>query len=237
MRSPTSACNRVRIGWDEALRSPTSACKCWWDFSKPRPTIPWHRKKQSLSTRSLPMSNYRRWYVPGGTYFFTVVTQERRPILTTKLGRHCLRNAIHQVRVRYPFDMVAIVLLPDHFHTIWTLPEGDSRYSTRLRRIKDKFTTAYLRCGGEEALRSDSRVRTGERGIWQRRFWEHTIESEDDFENCFNYLHWNPVKHGLVKSVCEYRWSTFSKYVTAGIYDLTWGTGIVEPVLTGAEWD
>src|SRR6476646_7118715 len=99
------------------------------------------------------MPNYRRNYVPGGTYFFTVVTHERRPILTTDIGRKCLRAAIEDEQKQRPFDVVAIVLLPDHLHTIWTLPENDVRYSLRWRRIKQRFTDAYLAEGGAEGAR------------------------------------------------------------------------------------
>ena len=102
------------------------------------------------------MPNYRRNYVPGGTYFFTCVTYRRRPILTTELGRHCLRTAINDISREHPFEMVAVVLLPDHWHTVWTLPGGDDRYPLRWMRIKEEFTKAWLEGGGTE-LRSHAR--------------------------------------------------------------------------------
>src|SRR5262245_53239766 len=113
------------------------------------------------------MSDYRRWYIPGGTYFFTVVTHQRRPFLTTDLARECLHEAIATIRGDFPFDAVATVLLPDHLHTIWTLPEGDDRFSVRWARIKESFTEDYLHRGGKEGAVSSSRRRKRERGIWQ----------------------------------------------------------------------
>ena len=150
------------------------------------------------------MSDYRRNYVPGGTYFFTVVTYKRRYMLVDELARSCLHEAIAEIRAKWPFDIVAIVLLPDHWHTVWTLPRGDDRYSLRLRRIKEEFTRRYLEGGGSELPQSESRVDHGMRGIWQKRFWEHTIDDEDDLKRCVDYVHWNPKKHGLVSNVIDW---------------------------------
>jgi len=170
-------------------------------------------------------------------YFFTVVTHERRPILTTPQGRSCLHSAIEQERCVRPFDLFAIVLLPDHLHCVWALPQNDSNYSTRWRKIKERFTTLYLATGGEEGERSESRTKRSERGIWQRRFWEHTVRDEDDLIRCVDYLHWNPVKHGLVTNVKDYPYSSFHRFVEAGDYELNWGgTGAVEDI-PGAEWE
>jgi putative transposase len=132
------------------------------------------------------MSNYLRYFVPGGTYFFTVVTHERRRFLTHPSSRRCLREAFTSIQIKRPFEMPAVVLLPDHLHAIWTLPEGDADYSLRWRRIKEEFTIKYISSGGKEGICSDSRLRRKERGIWQRRFWEHTIRDEDGtaFELC-----------------------------------------------------
>jgi putative transposase len=170
------------------------------------------------------MPTYRRWYVEGGTYFFTVVSHLRRPILTTEWGRRCLRSAIDAVRRRRPFDMPAIVLLPDHLHTIWTLPPGDSDYSTRWRLIKARFTSSYLACGGSEIHVSRSRRKRRERGIWQRRAWEHTLRDEHDFDRHFDYIHWNPLKHGLVQAPRDWEWSTFHGWVESGVYEIEWGS-------------
>ena len=144
------------------------------------------------------MPNYRRCYVPGGMVFFTVVTYRRRPILTLPPARRCLRAALEAVRAHRPFDIPALVLLPDHLHAIGALPRGDDAYSVRWRRIKERFTERYLDGGGPEAPRSGSRRRRGERGVWRRRFWEHSIDDETDLERHVDYIHYNPVKHGLV---------------------------------------
>ncbi|HEX4610319.1 MAG TPA: transposase [Urbifossiella sp.] len=181
------------------------------------------------------MPNFRRNYVPGGTYFFTLVTHLRRPILTTPLARRCLLKALTVVRGRAPFESVAVVLLPDHLHAVWTLPNGDADFSHRWRRIKERFTRSYLAGGGAEAEVSGRRAGRQERGVWQPRFWEHTIRDEDDFERCLAYVHYNPVKHGLVASPREHPWSTFRKFVGRGWYQPDWGAAPVE--VSGAEWD
>ncbi len=169
------------------------------------------------------MPDYRRNFIPGGTYFFTVVTLDRRPILITEAGRACLRAAIGTIRKKRPFDLVACVLLPDHLHTVWTLPPGDPDYSIRWRQIKEQFSRNYHEAGGDEASMTESRLRHRERAIWQRRFWEHTCRDEDDLKRCVDYLHWNPVKHGLVSTVGDYPWSTFHRFVREGEYAKDWG--------------
>lgn len=169
------------------------------------------------------MSDYRRYYVPGGTYFFTVVTHQRRRFLTTTRAREDLRTAIAHVRQRWPFELFATVLLPDHLHAVWTLPPGDPRYSLRWQKIKEHFTRLFAPHGVAEGVRTLSRQRRSERGYWQRRFWEHTIVDEDDLKACVDYIHWNPVKHGLVSRVVDYPWSTFHKFVRLGEYESTWG--------------
>ena len=170
------------------------------------------------------MSDYRRWYVPGGTYFFTVVAYERMRLFQSPEARTCLREAIAEVQTKWPFELFAIVLLHDHLHTIWTLPPGDDRYSLCWQKIKEGFTIRYRELpSAREGLRTRSRRRRQERGYWQRRFWEHTIENEDDLKNCTDYLHWNPIKHGYVERVVDYPWSTFQKFIGLGEYDLGWG--------------
>jgi putative transposase len=118
---------------------------------------------------------------------------------------------------------LAIVLLPDHLHTIWTLPAGDSAYPLRWQKIKEEFTRRYLVAAGDEGYRSPSRRRRRDRGVWQRRYWEHNCVEEEDLKNHLDYLHWNPVKHGLVRRVSEYPWSSFHRFVTFGEYDAEWG--------------
>ncbi|WP_395402429.1 REP-associated tyrosine transposase [Pseudoduganella sp. UC29_106] len=152
------------------------------------------------------MPNYRRLLHPGGSYFFTVVSEQRRPVLTAPLFRRTLRHAISRVRSRYPFEIVAFVLLPDHLHTIWTLPDGDSNFPLRWRLIKGLVT--YQTKWHEQ--------------VWQHRYIEHVIRSERDFELHFDYLHWNPMKHGLVERVVDWPWSTFHRYVAQGVYTADW---------------
>jgi putative transposase len=182
------------------------------------------------------MADYRRWYVPGGTYFFTVVTHRRRPILSDELSRRCLRESIRQIRDKFPFTITAIVLLPNHLHTVWTLPHGDAKYSLRWGRIKEAFTRDYLAQGGIEAPQSTSRTQHDYRGIWQKRFWEHTCRDEDDLKRCVDYAHWNPVKHGLVDHVREWPWSSFHRFVRLGEYPIDWGTADPTPDWNDPEW-
>jgi putative transposase len=164
------------------------------------------------------MPTYRRNHVPGGVYFFTVAIAERRRDL---LVRHIdqLKAAIRQERARNPFATLGLVVLPDHIHAVWRLPPGDVDYSNRWRRIKCSFSAALPR--GER--RSASRVSKGERGIWQRRFWEHTMRDEDDLRRHLDYLHFNPVKHGLVPWVADWPHSTFHAYLRRGVYPENWG--------------
>jgi putative transposase len=179
------------------------------------------------------MADYRRWRVAGGTYFFTVVTHERRPLLTYDLARRCLREAIRVIRARRPFCLDAIVLLPDHLHTVWSLPPGDFDYATRWKLIKRRFTRLYLAAGGVEVLRSASRIAKGERGVWQRRYFEHTCRDDADMKRCVDYLHVNPLKHGLVNRVIDWPWSSFHRYVRLGEYEPNWGNA---NVWYGDEW-
>jgi putative transposase len=170
------------------------------------------------------MSEYRRYFVPGGTYFFTLVTHARRPFLCDPLARHCLRTAIKEIQRNRPFELVAMVLLPDHLHAIWSLPARDQSYHVRWRRIKEVFTQGYLAGGGSEGPISAGRRARGERGIWQRRYWEHTIRDEFDFERHFDYLHYNPVKHGYARSPAEWPHSSFHRWVRQNVYDPEWGS-------------
>ena len=182
------------------------------------------------------MPDYRRWYVSGGTFFFTLVTHHRRPILCTDLARRCLREAIDKVRTDWPYDLVAIVLLPDHLHTVWTLPAGDARYPIRWKRIKEEFTRRYLKGGGSEVSPGSSRLRRSERGIWQRRYWEHTVRDEADLKRCVDYVHWNPKKHGYVDSVRDWHWSSFHRFVGLGEYTPEWGAEDPTPGYDDPEW-
>ena len=164
------------------------------------------------------MPNYRRHRVPGGSYFFTVNLLDRKSRLLTE---HIdpLRSAFRKVREIHPFHLDAVVILPDHLHTVWTLPVHDDDYSTRWRLIKTEFSLAVP--GGE--VRTQSRADKGERGIWQRRFWEHTIRDDEDYARHVDYIHYNPVKHGHVPRVKDWPYSSFHDYVARGILPEDWG--------------
>jgi len=169
------------------------------------------------------MPEYRRAYLPGGTFFFTVVTYKRNPILTDNTSRTLLHDAFQNVKIRYPFTMDAICLLPDHLHCIWTLPEGDSNYAIRWKEIKRIFSRQYGRQFGSPEKRNQSREKRLESTVWQRRYWEHAIRDEKDFLIHVEYIHYNPVKHGLVTRVADWEWSSFHRYVAMGMYDAAWG--------------
>ncbi len=164
------------------------------------------------------MPNYRRARTKGGCYFFTVTLAHRQQDLLT---RHIanLRNAICKVAASRPVTIDAIVILPDHLHALWTLPVDDDDYSTRWSLIKSAFSRS-LPSGRHAACRS--RRRKGECGLWQRRFWEHEIRNDRDYRKHFDYIHINPLKHGLVQRVIDWPWSSFHKYVGAGIYPEDW---------------
>jgi putative transposase len=163
------------------------------------------------------MTEYRRNRVPGGTYFFTVNLFDRRSDLLTRNIRH-LREAVRQVRAKAPFHIDAWVALPDHIHCMWTLPEDDTNFSARWQAIK----TAFSKQIPDVEFRSTSRQGKGERGIWQRRFWEHTIRDDSDYAAHFDYIHFNPVKHGLVAHAADWPFSSFHRSVSMGIYPADW---------------
>lgn len=167
------------------------------------------------------MTNYRRQFLPGGTYFFTVnLAQRNKTLLVDHVDN--LRGVFTKVKKKQPFNIDAIVILPDHLHTIWTLPEGDSDFSNRWRMIKGNFSK--LISNAEPP--SKSRLSKGERGIWQRRFWEHVIRDELDYERHVDYIHYNPVKHGYCKNAEEWQYSSFHKFVENEIYTKDWGTDL-----------
>ena len=163
------------------------------------------------------MVRYRRNFVPGGSYFFTVTLDNRR---STVLVDHVetLRDAFRVTRTERPFTIDAVVTLPDHLHVIMTLPGNDSDFSGRWKRIKSLFTHRLDVSGV-----SISRNHRGEFALWQRRFWEHTIRDDADFERCADYIHYNPVKHGLVSSPSDWPYSSLHRYIRAGILAADWG--------------
>ena len=169
------------------------------------------------------MPNYRRSNVAGGTYFITQVTYQREPWLCTKIVRNALREAIKKVQQKYYFLIDAFILLPEHFHCLWTLPPNNSDLSLRLRLIKSYVTKHYKKQLGINSPISQSRQKQGESNLWQRRFWEHLIVDEDDFANHCNYIHYNPVKHNLCSYPQQWEFSTISRFINQGIYPPNWG--------------
>jgi len=165
------------------------------------------------------MPNYRRAYAPGGCWFFTVVTAHRRPILTSNTAIDVLRESVRDVLRTRPFRIDAWVILPDHMHAIWTLPDAD--FSRRWGCIKAAFTR---RCGLPRVSAHGSPA-----GIWQPRFWEHLIRDEQDFARHMDYVHYNPVKHGHARRVADWPWSSFHRCARRGIYRADWGQA--EPVM------
>ncbi|WP_250458900.1 REP-associated tyrosine transposase [Microbulbifer litoralis] len=183
--------------------------------------------KRSVPIIKMDRSNtveYRRAYVPGACYFFTVVTERRKPLLIDHIGR--LRKAFRQILTKHPFEVQAIVILPDHLHTIWKLPEEDEDYSSRWKKIKRIFSTGF-----PSRAHTDSQKNKREKGTWQRRFWEHLIRSEEDWTNHLDYIHYNPVKHGYVNQVKEWPYSSFHRMVKRGWYPESWGTKVSKKVL------
>ncbi|ANE56413.1 REP-associated tyrosine transposase [Methylomonas sp. DH-1] len=170
------------------------------------------------------MANYRRCYIPGGSYFFTVVTERRAPILANDAARDLLRSAIRACQQQWPFAVDALVLLPDHLHAIWALPPDDADYSKRWGFIKKHFTQHWLAANGPEQSISLSKQHQRRRGVWQRRFWEHALRDERDYAKHLDYLHYNPVKHGLVTSVANWPYSSFHRFVNEGLYPAKWGS-------------
>jgi putative transposase len=174
---------------------------------------------------------YRRAKVKGGTYFFTLVTHRRIKIFAQSENVELLRQAFRKVKERHPFKIDAFVLLPDHLHCIWTLPQGDADFSTRWRLIKSDFSRQIGAVGWVEernptkTTTSASRLRKNEKPIWQRRFWEHLIRNHEDLRRHVEYIHFNPVKHGLTKTPDDWEYSSFHRYVDKGIYDKNWGAG------------
>ncbi|NJN03551.1 MAG: transposase [Leptolyngbyaceae cyanobacterium SL_1_1] len=169
------------------------------------------------------MPNYRRIYTPGGAVFLTLVTFNRRPLFSDVDNVRRLRWATATMRAKLPVEITAAVILPDHIHFLWKLPQGDSNYSKRVGRLKVLFTQ-LLR--GSHSLPQDvciSRLKHRESDVWQRRFWEHTIRDEADWVQHLNYLHFNPVKHGLAGCPHQWEYSSFRWFVREGFYGVDWG--------------
>jgi putative transposase len=174
------------------------------------------------------MVAYRRNFVSGGTYFFTVTLRDRRSrVLVDHVD--LLREAFRDVRRERPFILDAIVVLPEHLHTVMTLPKGDADYSGRWRAIKSAFSRSLAKAG--------VRLRQGHRGeyrLWQRRFWEHTIRDEDDLQTHVDYIHYNPVKHALVERAAAWPYSSIHRFIRRGWIPADWG--VAPDCFGGAEF-
>jgi putative transposase len=140
---------------------------------------------------------YRRAFVPGGSYFFTVVTHQRHKLFTCDVSIDLLRHAFRKVMKKYPFSIDAIVILPDHIHCIWTLPPGDANFATRWRLIKTYMTQRMSDYAAAPLIRPT---------VWQKRYWEHAIRDETDFRAHVDYIHYNPVRHGYVRMPVTSDW-------------------------------
>ena len=171
---------------------------------------------------NLNMSQYRRSYVSGGTFFLTLVTYRRIPLFSDSQNVSRLRFALAKTRTERPFEITAAVVLPDHLHFLWTLPPNDSDYSLRISRLKVLFTRALR---GKRSLPKNvslSRRKHRESDVWQRRFWEHTIRDEVDWQRHLDYIHYNPVKHGLVSCPHLWEYSSFHRWIEKGKYEKNW---------------
>jgi putative transposase len=175
------------------------------------------------------MVRYRRNFVPGGTYFFTVTLADRSSSCLVDYV-DALRAAFRVCRRERPFAIDAIVILPDHLHAIFTLPQGDADFSARWRRIKGRFSSHMIALGAFIKRRSNKDF-----ALWQRRFWEHTIRNEDDFARHVDYIHFNPVKHGLVGRVRDWPYSSFHQYVRRGLLPDDWAGDVDEGGLSFGE--
>lgn len=172
------------------------------------------------------MSDYRRAYISGGCFFFTVVTQGRQRLFDEARNIDRLREGFRRTMEKHPFQIDAIVILPDHLHTVWRLPDGDADYSLRWRLIKHFVATGVYATTNER----------GEKLVWQRRFREHAIRDEDDWRNHVDYVHYNPVKHGYVRRPGDWRWSSFERAVRLGWYGKDWGA-LDPPDLRGMDFE
>ena len=166
------------------------------------------------------MPDYRRARVPGATYFFTVTLRDRSSDLLIR-EIDLLRETVRATRARHPFHIDAWVVLPEHMHCLWTLPPGDADFALRWKVIKFAFAK---RLPASEPTTATQR-RRGERGIWQRRYWEHLIRGERDYQRHFDYIHYNPLKHGQVERLADCPYSSFHRAVAMGIYRRDWCAG------------
>jgi len=183
-----------------------------------------HRSPSTWFRQESRISTYRRVFSPGGTYFFTLVTWRRRHLLASEERVALLREAFAHIKRERPFSVDAAVILPEHLHCILRLPHGDSDYPGRWREIKKRFSG-----------RVDTRTNLhGERPVWQRRYYEHLVRDDEDWRRHMDYIHYNPVKHGLVERVADWPWSSFRQSVARGWYPEDWGS-IAPAAIEGVE--
>ena len=174
------------------------------------------------------MPNYIRSQVAGATYFFTLTLAQRNTRLLTD-NIDLLRSSYQRANSLHPFTTIAICIMPDHIHAIWQMPIDDGNYALRWRMIKSQFSRNF----GVNEQRSCSKIKHREKGIWQRRYWEHQIRDEVDLKRHVDYIHYNPVKHGLVDSVKDWPYSTFHRYAKQGVVAENWGSNVEEKGLFG----
>ncbi len=175
---------------------------------------------------------YRRAKIAGATYFFTVVTHERRPIFQNAGTVSLFQNGLMRIQERHPFQIDAFVIRPDHMHTVWSLPEGDADFPKRWRLIKEAFTKSFVK-QHRPFVRDASRQAKGEQSIWQRRYWEHVIRDDADYATHIDYIHYNPVRHGLASAARDWPHSSFLAWFERGVYEPYWGSGEMPPM---PEW-
>ena len=224
----------ISKSWDGAQRNPSFSIY---------PTKPKLRSSQFFSlgfryapsqptpsSTKYPMRSYRRDFTPGGLYFFTLNLAERRNNRLLVEQVDTLRQAFRKTKWDHPFHIEAICILPDHLHCLMQLPEGDDDYPTRLRLIKARFSRTIPK----REQRTASRRRKGERGIWQRRYWEHRIRDQRDYNAHMDYIHYNPVKHGYVKRIRDWPYSSFQLWVKKGAYFIDWAAS---PAIREADWE
>lgn len=173
------------------------------------------------------MPHYRRADIPGATYFFTVVTYRRQPILCDAPLRTALRRAIEEVRASRPFTVDAWVLLPDHLHCLWTLPPGDADFATRWSLIKRRVSQFCREHYRRPEWLAPSKRKHRESTLWQRRYWEHLIRDEHDCARHVDYIHHNPVRHGHCRTPGEWPYSTVHRYIAAGVLPADWGASAI----------
>ena len=176
------------------------------------------------------MARYRRAKQKGGTFFFTVALANRKSSLLTD-HIDLFKTAYRRVWIERPFKSIAVCVLPDHLHVVWELPENDDDFSTRWQLIK-RYFSYYFEPAENRSL---SKVKHREKGIWQRRFWEHQIRDDEDLNRCVDYVHFNPVKHGDVTRCVDWKYSSFHRYVRQGLLPEDWGG--TDEVRGGEDWE